>query len=55
VPHGIVVRDRPRILLIVPEGADSGIMRGILERGGAEVTIMEPASIPSRLSELGAW
>ena len=34
VPHGIVVRDRPRILLIVPEGADSGIMRGILERGG---------------------
>jgi Ca-activated chloride channel family protein len=55
VPHGIVVRDRPRILLIVPEGADSGIMRGILERGGSEVTVMEPAGIPSRLSELGAW
>ena len=55
VPHGIVVRDRPRILLIVPEGADSGIMRGILERGGTEVTVMEPAGIPSRLSELGAW
>src|SRR5215218_93510 len=55
VPHGIVVRDRPRILLIVPEGADSGIMRGILERGGSEVTVAEPADIPSRLSELGAW
>jgi Ca-activated chloride channel family protein len=55
VPHGIVVRDRPRILLIVPEGADSGIMRGILERGGAQVTVAQPVDIPSRLSELGAW
>ena len=50
VPHGIVVRDRPRILLIVPEGADR-IMRGILERGGSEVTVTEPAGI---LSPLGA-
>ena len=40
---------------IVPEGADSGIMRGILERGGTEVTVTDPAGIPSRLSELGAW
>jgi Ca-activated chloride channel homolog len=55
VPHGIVVRDRPRILLIVPEGADPGIMRGILERDGSDVTVAEPADIPSRLSELGAW
>ena len=54
-PHGIVVRDRPRILLIVPEGADPGVMRGILERGGTEVTVTDPAGIPSRLSELGAW
>jgi Ca-activated chloride channel homolog len=54
-PHGIVVRDRPRVLLVVPEGADPGIMRGILERGGAEVTVSEPEGIPSRLSELGAW
>nr|MBA3450209.1 VWA domain-containing protein [Chloroflexia bacterium] len=54
-PHGIVVRDRPRILLIVPEGADPGVMRGILERGGTEVTVTNPTGIPSRLSELGAW
>lgn len=54
-PHGIVVRDRPRILLVVPEGADSGVMGGVLERGGVEVTIAVPADIPSRLSELGAW
>ncbi len=54
-PHGIVVRDRPRILLIVPEGADPGVMRGVLERSGTEVTVTDPAGIPSRLSELGAW
>ncbi|MBA2598740.1 MAG: VWA domain-containing protein [Chloroflexia bacterium] len=54
-PHGIVVRNRPRILLIVPEGADPGIMQGILQRGGTEVTVTDPAGIPSRLSELGAW
>ena len=55
MPHGIVVRDKPRVLLIVPDGADSGIMRGILERGGSDVTVSDPAGIPSRLSELGAW
>lgn len=55
MPHGIVVRDRPRILLIVPEGADADIMRGILERGQSEVDVSLPADVPSRLSELGAW
>ena len=54
-PHGIVVRDRPRVLLVVPVGADPGVMRGVLERGGVEVTVTEPAGIPSRLSDLGAW
>ncbi len=54
-PHGIVVRERPRILLIVPEGADPGIMRGILERSGTDVTVTAPADIPARLSALGAW
>lgn len=53
--HGIVVRDRPRILLVVPDGADAGIMQGVLERGETNVTVTDPASIPSRLSELGAW
>jgi Mg-chelatase subunit ChlD len=53
--HGIVVRDRPRIMLVVPEGADAGIMQGVLQRGAADVTVTDPAGIPSRLSELGAW
>jgi Mg-chelatase subunit ChlD len=54
-PHGIVVRNRPRILLVVPEGADPGIMRGVLERGNTDVSVTDPAGIPSRLSALGAW
>lgn len=55
MPHGIVVRDRPRLLLIVPVGGDAGIMRDILTRGGADVTVTPPEDVPSRLSELGAW
>jgi Mg-chelatase subunit ChlD len=54
-PHGIVVRQQPRILLVVPQGGDPGVMRGVLERGGAQVTVVDPTGIPSRLSELGAW
>jgi Mg-chelatase subunit ChlD len=54
-PHGIVVREQPRLLLVVPDGADPGVMRGILERGGSEVTVTDPVGIPSRLSELSAW
>ncbi|MFN8590156.1 MAG: VWA domain-containing protein [Thermomicrobiales bacterium] len=54
-PHGIVVRDRPRVLLVVAPGADPGIMQGVLERGGVDVTVSDPAGIPSRLSEIGAW
>jgi Mg-chelatase subunit ChlD len=54
-PHGIVVRNRPRILLVVPDGADPGVMKGILERGGSDVTVTAPADVPSRISELGAW
>jgi Mg-chelatase subunit ChlD len=54
-PHGIMVRDRPRLLLVVPDGADPGVMRGVFERSGVEVTAVDPSGIPSRLSELGAW
>lgn len=55
VPLGVVVRDRPHLLLISPVGSDAGIMRDILARGGAEVTVVAPEDVPVRLSELGAW
>ncbi|MCA9879572.1 MAG: VWA domain-containing protein, partial [Thermomicrobiales bacterium] len=54
-PLGVVVRDRPHLLLISPAGSDAGIMRDILVRGGAEVTVATPEDVPVRLSELGAW
>jgi Mg-chelatase subunit ChlD len=55
LPLATVVRDQPRVLLVVPEGADAGVMRGALERGGAEVAVVPPAETPSRLSELAAF
>lgn len=55
MPHGIVIRNRPSLLLVVAEGADPDVMRGILERGGSTVEVRIPADVPSRLSELGAW
>jgi Ca-activated chloride channel family protein len=55
MPLGVVVRDRPHLLLISPEGNDAGIMRDILMRGGADVTVMTPENVPVRISELGAW
>ena len=55
MPLGVVVRDRPHLLLIAPEGNDAGIMRDILVRGGADVTVSTPEDVPVRISELGAW
>lgn len=55
MPLGVVVRDRPHLLLISAEGNDAGIMRDILVRGGAEVTVATPGDVPVRISELGAW
>ena len=55
MPLGVVVRDRPHLLLISPEGNDAGIMRDILVRGGADVTVSTPEDVPVRISELGAW
>ena len=53
MPLGVVVRDRPHLLLISPEGNDAGIMRDILVRGGADVTVSTPEDVPVRLSFLG--
>ncbi|MGI9254351.1 MAG: VWA domain-containing protein [Thermomicrobiales bacterium] len=51
----VVVRGQPNLLLISPEGVDPALLRGSLERGGAKVTVVAPAGVPSRLSELGRY
>lgn len=55
VPLALVVRDQPRLLLISPEDADTGVLRGALARGGAAVETVTPAQVPARLSELGEY
>jgi len=55
LPIALVVRDRPELLLVVPEGSDGGALRGALERQGAVVTQVRPDEVPSRRSELGAY
>lgn len=55
LPLAVVVREQPRLLLVAAAGADPGVMRGMLERGGAEVETALPAEVPSRLSELAAF
>jgi len=55
LPLSLVVRDQPRIMLIVPPGTDAGLLQGVLERGGADIEIASPLNIPSRLSDLTAY
>ena len=54
-PLAVIVREKPNVLLIVPEGMDAGLLAGALERRGANVTVNEPANIPFRTSELGQY
>ncbi|MBA3336131.1 MAG: VWA domain-containing protein [Chloroflexia bacterium] len=51
----LVVRDQPNVLLVTPLGADPALLRGALERRGAEVTASVPAEVPWRLSELSVF
>lgn len=48
-PLAVVVRDQPRLLLVAPDGSDTGVIRGALERRGARVEVTNPAGFPSRL------
>jgi len=54
-PHGVVVRDRPAVLLVAPEGADTTRLQQALEAEGAEVTVSLPADVPVRLSALAGY
>ncbi|MGH2558579.1 MAG: VWA domain-containing protein [Thermomicrobiales bacterium] len=59
-PHALVVRDKPKLLLVAPAGTDVELLKGALERPdapeqGAEVTWIEPQNLSSRLSELAVY
>lgn len=54
-PLSLVVRDKPKLLLVSQAGTDVGLLKGTLERSGAVVTVSEPSAVPSRLSELGVY
>ena len=55
LPLALTVRGQPRLLLVVPEGGDPGILEGTLGRSGAEVTVARPDGVPARLSELARY
>ena len=52
-PLATVVRGQPAVLLVVPAGHDPERLRLSLERRGASVTVVAPAGVPARLSEIG--
>lgn len=54
-PAAVVVRDKPQLLLVAPNGSDPGTLRNGLQQGGAAVTVTAPERLPSRLSELGTY
>src|SRR5918995_1097996 len=51
----VVVRDQPKLLLVVPEGADPARLNQALTTSGAQVTVALPNAVPLRLSELSAY
>lgn len=54
-PLAVVVRDKPKLLIVAPTGSDPGRLQGALQRQGADVTVAPPTQVSSRLSELGVY
>ncbi|HVL24243.1 MAG TPA: VWA domain-containing protein [Thermomicrobiales bacterium] len=54
-PLGVVVRDKPKVLLVAPEGADTSRLQQALATEGADVSVSLPADVPVRLSELSVY
>jgi Ca-activated chloride channel family protein len=54
-PLAVVVRDQPHLLLVAPEGSDSGTIQGALERRGASIELTLPSDVPSRLSAIAEF
>lgn len=53
--HGVIVRDKPEVLLVAPVGADPTRLQQALEAEGAVVTVMEPSAVPANTADLAAW
>jgi len=54
-PLGVVVRDKPAVLLVAPEGADTTRLEQALAAQGADVDVSLPVDVPVRLSELARY
>jgi uncharacterized membrane protein len=54
-PLAVVVRDQPYLLLVAPDGSDTGTIQGALERRGARVELANPAGLPSRLPDIADY
>ena len=55
LPGTIVVRSAPNVLFVATENGDTGALSASLERQGAVVTRITPASLPSKSSDLAAY
>ncbi|MGI8485664.1 MAG: VWA domain-containing protein [Thermomicrobiales bacterium] len=52
---GIVVRDRPSVLLISPDGGDPARLTAALESPGATIKVVTPDQVPSIEGELSTY
>lgn len=54
-PLGVVVRDRPQVMVIAPIGADPARFVSSLEQQGAAVTLVTPSDVPTDLAQMNQW
>ncbi|MGC4192687.1 MAG: VWA domain-containing protein [Thermomicrobiales bacterium] len=52
---GVVVRERPRVLLVAPEGSDVSRIQTALQSEGADVQSVIPGDVPSTPAELSVY
>ena len=52
---GVIVRDQPHVLLVAPVGSDPARLQQAFEAEGAEVTVVAPADMPFRATDLAGY
>lgn len=52
---GVIVRDQPRVLLVAPVGSDPARLQQAFEAEGADVTVIAPADMPFRTTDLAGY